>query len=139
MSIYTDSKTGKFRPGNPGKPKGTINLLSVMKRKLEEIPAGEKVSNAELMINQMIKKAIKGNDFATQKLILNYLIGMPRQVIENVNEKVPDHELSEADKNDLQKALDELVKDKAEEMLREQGKLSEVNLGIETSKIRFKP
>ncbi len=76
--------TGKgFMPGvsgNPaGKPKGTLSITSEMKKKLQEVPEGKKLSYLEAFIMKMLRNAIDDGDSAAQKLIWNYIDGMPKE------------------------------------------------------------
>lgn len=47
--------------GNPkGKPPGTLSLVSLLKRKLAEVPEGQKLNFAELFIQKYVKEALGG-------------------------------------------------------------------------------
>ena len=74
-----------FKPGqsgNPkGRPKGTISITTEIKRKLKQIPKGQKKSYLEQFIVKVLKKAMVDEDPAMIKLIWNYIDGLPKQNI----------------------------------------------------------
>ena len=74
---------GRIMPGhslNPaGRPKGTLSITSMIKAKLQEIPAGQQESYAELLIKRILKEAIDKGDARMVKQIWNYIDGMPNQ------------------------------------------------------------
>lgn len=77
-------KDGTFGPGNnanpDGRPKGSgISITTEIKRKLEEIPKGQKATYLELLINRIFKQAIQEGDNQMIKNIWNYIDGMPQQ------------------------------------------------------------
>lgn len=77
---------GKFIPGvsgNPaGRPKGSVSIVTEIKRRLEEIPEGQKKTYLELLVDRIMKSAIaEGNDQQI-KNILNYVDGMPKQSVD---------------------------------------------------------
>jgi hypothetical protein len=84
-------KTGEIRDdkgrfvagtsGNPaGKPKGAgISITTEIKRKLEEIPKGQKSTYLQLLIARIMKQAIQDGDQQMIKNIWNYIDGMPVQ------------------------------------------------------------
>ena len=77
--------TGKgFVPGvsgNPeGRPKGAgISITTEVKRKLAEIPEGQRATYLELLINRIMKQAIQDGDQQMITRIWNYVDGMPTQ------------------------------------------------------------
>ena len=75
----------KFQPGqsgNPaGRPVGATSFTTKVKEALEKIAEGKDYSYEEAFIKSILKKAIVDGDSSTQKLIWNYLDGMPRQNI----------------------------------------------------------
>ena len=79
-------ENGRFVTGNdsPGKgqPRVTFSLKRLVREKLEEIEPRNKKTYAELLVNQVIKKAIVNGDDTSIKLIFNYLEGMPKQTLE---------------------------------------------------------
>ncbi len=78
---YTDPRTGKFVKGNPGggRPEGSFSLTELIRREIQKVPKGKQKSYAEQFVKKLLDKAIKEGDHATEKLIMNYLEGMPRE------------------------------------------------------------
>ena len=73
--------------GNPkGKKPGTISVVAGIKRKLEEVPDGQKTTYLELLINRIFKQAIQEGNEQMIKIIVNYVDGMPVQAVENKTE-----------------------------------------------------
>ena len=69
-------ENGKFLPGfsgNPdGRPKDSFSLLTILKRKLQQVPPeykNDKKTYAEALVNSILKKGIVDGDHSTQKLI----------------------------------------------------------------------
>jgi len=82
-----EKKDTRFKKGeinNPnGRPKGSFSLTELLKRKLQEVPPGiDKRTYAEQLIDSMFHKGLKERDHASQKLIMNYVEGLPKQSIE---------------------------------------------------------
>ena len=80
-------ENGRFIKGespNPnGRPLGSgLNLTSLLKAKLEEIPKGKKEAYKILFIRTLLHKALVDKDLQAQKLIMNYVDGLPKQSIE---------------------------------------------------------
>lgn len=71
----------KGESGNPdGRPKGSgISITTEIKKKLEEVPEGQKATYLELLINRIFKQAIQDGDQQMIKNIWNYVDGMPQQ------------------------------------------------------------
>jgi len=72
---------GKFAPGNKiskGRPPGWT-LTSMMREKLESVPAGEKQSYADKLVQSVMDKALVERDHHSQKMIMNYIDGMPKE------------------------------------------------------------
>jgi len=64
-----------------GRPKG-ISITSMVKDKLKECPEGtDKKTYADLVIQAILKKALKDNDTNMLKTIWSYIDGMPTQKI----------------------------------------------------------
>lgn len=80
--IPRDEK-GHFLPGHKGIPGSgrpkEISITEIIKKELQRIPDGEKMSYAQAFVRQILKKAIIDGDNATQKLLWNYIDGMPKQ------------------------------------------------------------
>lgn len=82
-----DTRWKKGQSGNPkGKPKGSFSLVSILRRELQKIsrdlPKEQRKSYAEALIRKMLHKGIIEGNEQTQKLIMNYVDGMPKQTIE---------------------------------------------------------
>jgi len=73
---------GRLLPGNTANPNGrpAFSLTSILKEELQNIPEGEKVSRAISVMRKILKQAEDG-DATSQKLVMNYIEGMPRQNI----------------------------------------------------------
>lgn len=81
-----------FKPGqsgNPkGRPKGSKNFTTLIRETLQKMGkikidgVEQELSYEEAMAFKMIQAAVATGDFQTQKLIWNYLDGMPKQTIE---------------------------------------------------------
>ena len=70
----------KGESGNPnGRPKGTLSFLPLLKNKLAKVPQGQQLSYAEMMIEVLVKKAIKDEDLATMREILNRIDGSTKR------------------------------------------------------------
>lgn len=77
MKNLTPFKKGEV--ANPtGRPKGSVNLITKLREKLEELSKGERQTFAELFIESLVIDGIRGNDTA-RKLVMAYLEGMPKQ------------------------------------------------------------
>jgi hypothetical protein len=75
------AENGAFLPGTapgPGRPPGTFSLVTLLKNKLQEVPKEEQRSYAERLISKMLDDAINRGDAAAQRLIWNYVEGLPR-------------------------------------------------------------
>ena len=68
---------------NPyGRPKGSgISITTELKRKLEEVPEGQKANYLQLLIQRIVKQAIVDGDQQMIKNIWNYVDGMPKQTM----------------------------------------------------------
>ena len=80
-------KLGRLLPGSTanleGRPKGSgLNLTSLLKEKLEEIPEGSKESYKELFLKTLLHKALVEKDLQSLKLIINYTDGLPMQSLD---------------------------------------------------------
>jgi hypothetical protein len=65
--------------GNPaGRPKGSISITTLIKQKLQEVPKGKKKSYAELLVDRVMERAIKG-DYPMIRQIWSYIDGMPKK------------------------------------------------------------
>ena len=69
----------KGQSGNlKGRPK--FSLKGILREILQDVPEGEKESEARKFVKMTIKQANEG-DFNSQKLIWNYIDGLPTQTI----------------------------------------------------------
>ena len=74
-----DTKFKKGQSGNPdGRPPGTFSLTTMLRNEIQKVPEGQKLSYAEAFLRKMLSKAINEGDHASQKLIMNYLEGLPQ-------------------------------------------------------------
>lgn len=100
-------ENGHFLPGHsiqsPGRPKGSVSIVEKLKRKLEEVPQGEKKQYADLLVEQWVKEALEKEDFNALKEIVRYIDGMPKATsdiditslgdkINSVNVAIVDHD-----------------------------------------------
>jgi hypothetical protein len=68
------------RINRDGRPPGSgISITTEIKKKLEEVPDGQKATYLELLINRIFKQAIQDGDQQMIKNIWNYIDGMPKQ------------------------------------------------------------
>jgi len=74
---------GRLLPGstaNPfGRPKGSISITAEIKKKLAEVPEGERKSYLDLIILKILKKAIIEENENMLKTIWSYMDGTPKQ------------------------------------------------------------
>ena len=74
-----------FKPGNnanpKGRPKGSISLVSALKKRLREKP-----DEKEKIVDALIRDAQIG-DAGDKKLVLEYIDGKPAQVIINKDDR----------------------------------------------------
>lgn len=62
-----------------GRPEGTKNFTTKVREALEKIAEGKDYTYEEAFIKSIMKKAIVDGDSGTQRLVWNYLDGMPHQ------------------------------------------------------------
>lgn len=83
----TRDEKGKWKKGvsgNPdGRPQGTLSLVALLKKKLEEVPKGEKKSYADMFIDRWVSEALENGDFAALKEAVRYVDGMPKQSVDH--------------------------------------------------------
>ena len=76
-----------FKPGisgNPnGRPKGSVSVITELKKLLEETPKGEKKTQA-IQIAEKILDMAKTGDREMLKLICNYTDGLPKQPLTGI-------------------------------------------------------
>ena len=96
---------GTFGPNNManpnGRPKGSISIVQLIKRKAEQVPEGQRLSFAEAMVESLFKKAVRDEDLNAMKEIINRIDGMPKQQLdvkqENVFEELTPEEKKKID------------------------------------------
>lgn len=73
----------KGQSGNSkGKPKGAFSLVAILRRELQKVPEGQKITYAEAFIKKLLQKGIIEGDTHSQRLVMNYIEGLPRQPID---------------------------------------------------------
>ena len=73
------NKWKEGQSGNPnGRPKGTLSIVGMLKKKLEDVPEGAKKTYAELLIDRILQMAIQDKNDQQIKNILQYIEGMPK-------------------------------------------------------------
>ncbi len=73
----------KGQSGNPkGRPPGSVSITTEIKKKLGEIPDGQKKTYLELLINRILKLGVVDGNEQMIKAIWGYVDGMPKQPIE---------------------------------------------------------
>lgn len=82
------AEDGKLLPGGPslnpaGRPKGSFSLVEMIRKKLEEVDDTDtnKRTYAEILIAKIVEQGAKSTDTTTQKLIMNYLEGLPKATL----------------------------------------------------------
>lgn len=101
---YNDPSTGRFMKGNPGKPKGTRHMSTLLREAIEkELESGESYGN--LITKRVIKSALEGQSWA-MRLVYEYLDGKPLQNID-VNAKIESVNPERAE--EIQEALKDII------------------------------
>lgn len=73
----------KGQSGNPkGRTPGTISIVAGIKKKLEEIPDGQKKTYLEIFLAKFFKKVLVDEDVPLMKDLINRVDGMPKQAVE---------------------------------------------------------
>ena len=84
----TGKGTFKEHPENinrTGKNKGSISVVAILKRKIQEMPPGQKKTYAELLVERMLKMGIVEGDVQMIKEINNRIDGQPKSNLEVEN------------------------------------------------------
>lgn len=88
LDIAISKSPHRFKVGevnNPaGRPKGSgvgVNLTTILKKRLLEVPKDHVKTYAELFIDSILYQAFVLNDQKAMRLIFNYVDGLPRQTI----------------------------------------------------------
>lgn len=99
-----------FKPGQSGNPKGrpvgSVSITTEIKRRLLQMPKGQKgrkKTYLQILITKILKKAIMDGDSQMIKNIWNYVDGFPREKIEFTGEVI--HKMSAKRKKMLDKIL----------------------------------
>lgn len=83
-------ESGKFLPGNPGKPKGARHMTTKIMEAIVRVSEGGTEPEDVQLVRTLLAKAKEG-DMQAMKLIFNYVDGMPPQSLDletNVSGKV---------------------------------------------------
>ncbi len=77
-----DPKTKQFLPGNPGggRPKGSVSIVSLLKKKLQEKAKNSDKTYADLLVQEMLDNALIDHNANQIKTILQYVDGTPKQI-----------------------------------------------------------
>lgn len=81
---------GRFKPGysgGPGRPAGSIDILSAIRRKLKECPPEEERDYLELLIEKYINDAYDSGDGVAIRDLIDRFHGKPKQTVETKNDK----------------------------------------------------
>jgi len=82
---------GRFTPGNPGgpgRPKGSLSLLTLIKHKLDEIPDGWEQTIAERLIEEYILGVLEKQDGTGVRDLVDRIDGKSVQKFQVENEKI---------------------------------------------------
>lgn len=78
-------KNGRLLPGNTanphGRPKGSLSVTALIKEKLQEVAKGHKKTYAELLVDEVVKRALKGDNQMVRQ-IWSYVDGMPKKQLD---------------------------------------------------------
>ena len=78
-----ETRFKKGQSGNPkGRPAGSISITTEIKKRLQEMPDGQKKTYLELLINRILKLGVVDGNEQMIKVIWNYVDGMPNQLLE---------------------------------------------------------
>lgn len=76
-------KFKKGRSGNPrGRPKGSVQLVPMLKKKLADAPPGQERTYADAVIEATLRDALRV-DGQSRKMVWEYLEGRPTQRLEH--------------------------------------------------------
>jgi len=74
----------KGHSGGPGRPKGSISLIAILKEKLALIDPETNKTGGQLLMEKVLKDAYT-KDGQSRKLVMQYAEGMPQQQIETTH------------------------------------------------------
>lgn len=83
-----DGTFAKGYAGGPGRPKGSLSLVQLIKERLEMVGPDQKRTIAEHFIDNILQDALDGKDLPI-KIIMQYVEGMPKQAVEVDNKGLP--------------------------------------------------
>jgi len=93
--VTVKNRGGKpFVKGDPrinreGRPPGSFSITEIIKKKLQELPKGERTKTYVVqLVEKILDKAIKDGDQPTQKMIWNYIDGLPKGTLDLTNRLV---------------------------------------------------
>lgn len=77
---------GTFGPGNnanpTGRPTGSFSIMTIIRKKMEEIPVGQVKAWKEQIADILLEKAVVKGDIKALEMIIEYMDGKPKQNIE---------------------------------------------------------
>lgn len=78
---------GLLLPGTPslnptGRPKGSYSIMTIIKKKMEEIPIGQVKEWKEQIADIILEKAVVGKDMKALEMIVEYMDGKPKQSVD---------------------------------------------------------
>lgn len=76
---------GLFLPGHDGmggRPAGSVSITTIIKRKLQEAPPGQRKMLAELLADKILDKAYVDGNENLIKEVWHYVDGMPNQKVD---------------------------------------------------------
>ena len=103
-----ETRFKKGQSGNPkGRPAGSISITTEIKKRLQEMPNGQKKTYLELLISRILKLGVVDGNEQMIKIIWNYVDGMPNQLLEaDINVVTSEaNKAKEALKNILNRSL----------------------------------
>ena len=78
-----ETRFKKGQSGNPkGRPPGSVSITTEIKKRLQEMPDGQKKTYLELLISRILKLGVVDGNEQMIKIIWNYVDGMPNQLLE---------------------------------------------------------
>ena len=104
-----ETRFKKGQSGNPkGRPPGSVSITTEIKKRLQEMPNGQKKTYLELLISRILKLGVVDGNEQMIKIIWNYVDGMPNQLLEaDINVVTSEaNKAKEALKNILNRSLE---------------------------------
>ena len=84
---FIDNQFKKGQSGNPaGRPAGTVSVVAELKKKLQEIPDGQKKTYLEIFVMKIFKKSMQDEDVTMMRDLIDRVDGKPEQST-NINLK----------------------------------------------------